>query len=360
MRGGVVLALVLAAGVAAPPARAAVDLLQRLEEKGIITAEERTELAKEQGGTVTPSGKGIGLSWASEDGRFATTLGGYGQLRYTFQDKDEANNNSNFSVQRVRLGLNGHTFSKDLKYALSLDVYSGNQKTTVLEQYWVDYAPLPEAGLKAGQFKVPYGLQWNVSAASQQFVDRTTVDGNFRFDYDTGLVLHGKWFGGVLGYDAGVFNGEGKNQNNPDDKHLYVGRLTLQPLGKYANAESDTGRSGAPALLLGVGAVRDTAVSSHTRPNLNGRLTALGTSAVTSYNAFAGAKFLGASLQSEYHRRKIDPEAAGAAAETAVGFYAQGGYLVWGKTLEVAARYEYFDPNDDAGGDLKQQYGLGG
>jgi len=358
MNKGVLLAALLGTAVAAGPAAAALDLLQRLEEKGIITAQERQELAAEQG-KVAPQKKGFGLSWAAADGRFGATLNGYGQIRYTFQDKDEAENISNFSVQRVRLGLKGHTFQKNLTYNLSLDVYSGNGKTTVLENFWVNYAPLAEAELMAGHFKVPYGLQWNISAASQQFVDRTTVDGNFRFDYDTGLALHGKLVKGILGYDLGVFNGEGKNKNNPDDKHLYVARLTVQPLGKYARSESDTGRSAAPALLVGAGVAYDEEAVSHTRKDLNDRLTALGPSDVLSYNAFVGAKYLGASLQSEYHHRWIDPVDSTKDDQEARGFYVQSGYFVWGKTLEVAGRYEFFDPHTGASGDLKQQYGLG-
>ena len=83
----------------------------------------------------------------------------------------------------------------------------------------------------------------------------------------------------------------------------------MTPLGKYSMSESDLPRSKNPTLLLAAGAAYDNDVASHTRSNLNGRLasTALGKSDVTSWNAFAGFKWLGASVQTEYHRRKIDP-----------------------------------------------------
>lgn len=348
---------VLAAGLlAAQPAAAAVDLLQRLVEKGILTEEERKELAKEQ--DVVSSHKGRSFSWATPDGRFRTELYGYGQVRYTFDDRDQGNNRSNFSVQRARLGLRGNAFLKDLKYQLFLNVYSGDQNAVSLFDWFADYTPLPELGFRVGQSKVPYAVQWNISAANLQFVERTTVDANFRLDRDTGVTLHGRLFD-MLSYDLGVYNGEGTNKNNPDDKHLYVARLTLEPLGRYPMAESDLARSKSPLLLLSAAFAYNNDVASHTRPNLNGRLTetALGRSDVTGWNGFAGLKWMGASAQAEYHRRKIDPEDSTKDHETAVGFYAQAGYLVWKNTLEVAGRYEYFDPNDDLGDNLRQEYG---
>jgi hypothetical protein len=341
--------------LAVRPAFAAVDLLQRLVDKGILTEEERKELAKEQ--DVVSSHKGS-FSWSTRDGKFSAQLYGYGQVRYTFQDNDASENTSDFEVQRARLGLRGNAFLKDLKYQLFLNVYSGDEKNVSLFDWFVDYTPLKEVGVKVGQAKVPYATQWNISAASQQFVDRTTVDGNFRLDRDTGVTVHGQ-FASMVSYDVGVYNGEGTNKKNPDDKHLWVARVMVEPLGKYSFSEGDLPRSRQPTLLVSGAAAYDNEVASHTRSNLNGRLQALGKSDVTSWNAFAGFKWLGASVQSEYHRRKIDPVADGADEETAVGFYAQGGYLVWRDAVEVAARYEYFDPNNDNGDDLRQEYGLG-
>ncbi|MFU8856411.1 MAG: porin [Deferrisomatales bacterium] len=357
MRKAVVLGMAVAAVAllaAARPAHAAVDLLQRLVEKDIISEEERKELAKEQ--DVVSAHRGRSFSWATPDGAFRAELYGYGQVRYTFDDRDQGDNRSNFSVQRMRLGLRGNAFIKDLKYQLLLNVYSGDENRVSLFDWFADYTPLPELGLKAGHYKVPYAVQWNISAANLQFVERTTVDANFRFDRDTGVTVHGTFFS-MLSYDVGVYNGEGTNKNNPDDGHLYVARLTLEPLGRYALAESDIARSKSPIVLLSAAFAQNNDVASHTRGNLNGRLTALGPSDVTSWNGFAGLKWMGASAQAEYHRRKIDPEDSTLDDETAVGFYAQGGYLVWKNKLEVAGRYEYFDPNDDLADNLRQEYG---
>jgi phosphate-selective porin OprO/OprP len=353
-RIGLALGAMLAGMMAATPGRAAVDLLQRLQEKGIITEQERQELAKEESKVETIH-KGS-FAWSTEDGRFRTQLYGYGQVRYTFQDNDQSENTSNFSVQRARLGVRGNAFLKDLKYQLYLNIYSGNEKDVSLFDWFVDYTPLKELGVKAGQYKVPYGVQWNTSAASLQFVDRSTVDGDFRLDRDTGLTLHGTVFD-TLTYDAGVFNGEGTNKNNPNDKMLWVGQLTFDPLGKFPSAESDIGISKSPLVRLTGGVAYDDDVSSHSRSNLNNQLKVLGASDVTQYDAFAGLMYMGASVRAEYYWRKIAPRASSEDNQIAAGFYAQGGFFVWRDKLEVAARYEYFNPNFDVADDLTQEYG---
>ncbi|MFQ5509067.1 MAG: porin [Leptospirillia bacterium] len=300
-----------------------------------------------------------GFSLATPDGRFSLRLYGYGQMRFTLTDRDGGTNQSNFAVQRARLGLTGNAFDPRLAYTLYLNVYSGKADADVaLFDLYADYTPSGRPGIKVGQYKVPYGVQWNISAASLQFVERTTVDGNFRLDRDTGVSVHGLVRAG-LRYDLGVFNGEGTNQSSPDTGHLWVARLMASPLGQYALAESDPGNSAEPRLLLALGGAFNDNVASHSRGNLDGRLTVLGKSDVTSLNAFAGFRWRGATAQVEMHHRRIDPVNSANVPETAVGLVAQGGFFIVPGRLELAARYEYFDPNRDASGDLVREGGLG-
>ncbi|GAB4278301.1 MAG: hypothetical protein Kow0092_34090 [Deferrisomatales bacterium] len=349
-------ALAVAMVWGAAPGWGAVDLLERLEQRGVLTAAERQELVAQQ----PPAGPAVAdrLSFASRDGRFSGRLYGYGQVRYTFEDRKQADDLSRFSVQRVRLGLAGHALGNNLTYKVYLNVYSGNETSTDLFDFYADYAFAPSLAVRAGAYKVPYGIQWNVSASRLQFVERTGVDANFRFDRDTGITVHGT-LGAGLAYDAGVFNGEGRNRNNVDDGHLYVGRLLWAPFGGRVFAgQSSLTRPSRPQLFLSASAAYDDDVSSHTRSNLDGRLEALGTSDVASVAAFVGLRYRGFSLGAEGHRRRIDPLDEGAANETAVGYYVQGGALVWRDMVEVAGRYETFDPDDDRGDDRTRAYGV--
>ncbi len=351
-----VLAVLATLGVGARPGWARVDLVERLEQRGIITAAERKELEAQQAPAVPAAPNH--LSYRSRDGRFSGRIYGYGQVRYTFRELEDAENQSNFSVQRTRVGLKGHAFRRNLRYKVYVNVYSGNEKGTDLFDFFGDYAFAPWFAVKAGAYKVPYGVQWNVSASKLQFVERSGVDATFRFDRDTGVTVHGKLAGG-LSYDAGVFNGEGRNRNNSGDGHLYVGRVVWAPVGGSPLAgEPSLNRPERPQVFLAASVAYDDDVAGHTRKNLNGRLTALGTSDVVSVGGFAGMAYRGFSLRAEGHRRRIDPKADGVDDETATGLYVQGGALVWRDVVEVAGRYEFFDPNTDASDDLTQSYGV--
>lgn len=236
MRRWMVWVVALVAGAVATPGLAAVDLLERLAEKGISTEEERQELAKQEQVKETHKNS---FSWMTKDGKFSLQLYGYGQVRYTYDDKDNDESRSNFSVQRARVGVRGNAFLKELKYQLYLNAYSGNEKDVSLFDYFLDYVRRPKFGIKAEQYKVPYGVQWNISASALQFVERTTVDGNFRMDSDTGVSLHGKLFS-MLSYDLGIFNGEGTNKTIPTPTMSTRGAFASNPLGNILSTSPTT------------------------------------------------------------------------------------------------------------------------
>jgi|GEM_PF-1994050 len=344
-------ALAAALLLTASAAAAADDLPALLVQKGVITRAEAEGL----GGSVT---HGPSFRLATGDGAFSLTPYGYGQVRYTLTSVDGGTNTSNFAVQRARLGVKGNAFGPDLHYQLFLNVYGGKANEPVrLFDWFADYRAGPRVSVKAGQYKVPYAVQWNVSAAQLQFVERGIVDATFRLDRDTGLSAHGALAEGVT-YDVGVFNGEGAEQVNPDVHHLWVARLTAAPLGAFAPHESDLERSPEARVLLVAGAAYDDDVASHTVTSLNGRLAALGTSDLVAWNLFAGLRRGGGEARAEYHRRYLDPLAAAAPTETAEGLALQGGWML-SPQVEAAARFSYLDPDTHAGGDLTRAAGLG-
>lgn len=240
----------------------------------------------------------------SGDGGFRMGLFGYGQVRYTNLSRDEGDDTSEFTVQRARAGIKGHAFDKKLKYRLYLNVYSGSGSGTDLFDYWVQYSPSSDFGIRAGQWKVPYANSWNVSGSSQQFVDRSAVDTNFR-----------------------------------------LGRAVLEPLGKFPKTETDLGKSEKPRVKISIAVASNDELTSHSRSNLRRRLTKLGPSDVASENAYLGFVYQGFAAHAEFHQREIDPLAAGLASEGASGSYVQAGY--------------FFDPNDDANADSRDEIGVG-
>ncbi|MBI5015724.1 MAG: hypothetical protein HZB55_09585 [Deltaproteobacteria bacterium] len=354
------LAALAGALAAAAPGNAAVDVLDRLVEKGILTQAERDELKKEEPKVTLGYKNNFFLT--SPDNKFRLDIYGYGQVRYTFTGKEDGDNTDNFGVQRLRLGFRGHAFTEKLKYGVLLNVYPGENTSTNkdvnLFDFFVDYTPWNELGVKVGQFKVPYSTSWNLSASGLQFVERSSVDSNFRLDRDTGVDVHGNLLGTLLSYDVGMFNGEGWNKTNAaDTKHLYVARVSSEPFGKYPFHESDNELSKSFLAHLSAAAAYNDDLKTHSIKNLNDRLTTLGQSDVKSFNGFVGMKFRGASVQAEGYHRVIASQEKGK--ETARGGYVQAGYFVYRDVVEAAARCEYCDPNREVADDLKQEYGGG-
>ncbi|MBI5138165.1 MAG: hypothetical protein HZA24_12660 [Nitrospirae bacterium] len=347
--------ILTACALATPHAALAADSLgELLRDKGVVSQAELDALPQ----PVSTAHDGKNFTWRTADRRFDMRLYGYGQFRYTLTDAQPGTNTDGFTVQRARLGANGHAFADDLAWQLFLNVYSGKADAAVgLFDLFADYTPSTRLGVRVGQHKVPYAVQWNISAANLQFVERGAVDAAFRLDRDTGVTLHGAATPNVQ-YDLGVFNGEGLNRNNAGTGHLWVARLMATPLGRYALAESDQAGTAQPAVLLALGAAFNDNVASHTITSLNGRLAALGRSDVSGLNAFAGIRWRGASAQAEAHRRRIDPATSGTPAETARGLAVQAGWFVVPGKVEVAARHEHLDPDTRLSGDLVRETGV--
>lgn len=343
---------------------ALVLLIGLVSNRSVWAGQDVQSQAMEANVTTVETGYKDNFYLKTTDNRFRLYIYGYGQVLYTYQTNDitAKDDLSNFQVQRVRLGIKGYAYSDKLKYQLLLSASQSKQFDTVsLLDWFIDYSLIKEFGIKAGQFKVPYSTSFTISASDLQFVERTQVDANFRLDRDDGINLYGNLFESKLTYNVGVYNGEGRNKSNPDNGNLYSARLVFEPLGKYPYHESDNEMSEKFLMMLSAAyAINQNQVGS-TNTNLDSRLDpkVLGISDVTNYNGFVGLKYRGTSIHGEYYHGVIDPEKNGLSNETGDGYYLQAGYFVLPKAVEIAARYESFDPDRDKDNDKRNKYGGG-
>jgi hypothetical protein len=107
-----------------------------------------------------------------------------------------------FEVARMKVGLEGTAFSKDLTYAFVWDS-TPDSGGMILTDAWAKYMFADQWGMRAGQFRDPVGHEWLTSDGRLLAVDRSLMD-----------ALLG---GGVVGYTQGVtvvYNGE-RDNNNP-------------------------------------------------------------------------------------------------------------------------------------------------
>ncbi len=157
-------------------------------------------------------------------------LGGFAQFYGASWDPGT----DTFQLRRARLSLGG-TIVKSLSFKLSVDLV----KSPALLDAQIDYAPLKEAGLRFGQFLVPFSLDSVTSAADIEMVSRPAavealapgrdIGSSGR---DAGLAAFGSWK--IAEYAFGFFNGSGINKADADGRKDFSGRLVLKPLSFLA------------------------------------------------------------------------------------------------------------------------------
>ncbi|HJV67310.1 MAG TPA: porin [Geomonas sp.] len=349
-----------------------------LKEKGVITEDDYKAVTKSKPINYT---LGNGFTLTSPDEKFKLTLGSIMQVRYSLTDLDDVNNkptkqaqdSSRFELRRIKLYLNGYAYSRDLTYKVMMNfanLQGGSVKNGgLLEETYLNYRLLDELQFRFGQDKVQFGRQFITSSAAQEFVDLSVATNAFAPGFDTGIMAHGKIAGGLVNYNVGGYGGAGQNTYRSSTNNAFTARVTVNPLGDMKYSESDVEYSEKPLLSVGGNYYRNSLnpneMNTATATNNNLMFTNLATgwyglgnplspagkqvsaTETVDFNT-AGAdvafKWRGFSAQGEYFYGQADGQTTHNTTR-AEGFYAQAGYFVIPKTLEVAGRYSYIDPN---------------
>ncbi len=141
-------------------------------------------------------------------------------------------------LSRARLGLKGRVLGH-FDYEVERE-FRGTFGATRLRSPWTDvyvevrdYFPLR---LKAGKFKLPFGMEENTSSANLDFVYRTRASDYLSPGRDRGILARGqflrKWRGN---YEGGVFQNDGENAHEKDATAktggaTFAAHVTGQPL----------------------------------------------------------------------------------------------------------------------------------
>ena len=355
-----------------------------LKEKGVITEEDYKAVNKNR---PVDYKLGEGFTFTSADEKFKGSIGVSEQIRYTYLNYDHdyaANagkaNQSEFKLRRIKLYFNGYAYSPDLTYKVQANFAElGNNPSSpskFMEETYMNYRLMDEVQFRFGQDKVPFARQELTSTTAQQFVDRSFVTDAFKPGYDTGLKVLGKVAGGLLNYDLGVFGGAGQSVFRTTNDNAFAARITVNPLGDMKYSEADLDNSETPLVSVGANYYRNTmngdttGVTEANNVNLAGSwlksgLTATGNPMgavakdkinIDSVGVDAAFKWLGASFQGEYFLGFAKGQHGPAEKLLrAHGFYAQAGYFVLPKHLELAVRYAWMDPNRDKANNLKNE-----
>lgn len=245
-----------------------------------------------------------------------------------------------FGLQHVRLVFEGENPGRG---RLNLEIATApNVELTEMD---LGFDLTPHTVLRVGRMKVPYSRGGLVSESRAQFVVRTDQS-TLATGRQLGIALKQSFdIAGISDFatlEVGAFNGDKEAErstiNNIDEEFLYTARLVVQPTGKLKKlyegdlrplAERDTLHA-----TLGLGATTEkNAAEDYDQIRAGADLNLL----------YGGASLLAESLYLE--RRfdgDVDIDYSGLGWAVAAGSFVPGSWT--SEHLELAARYEWFDP----------------
>jgi phosphate-selective porin OprO/OprP len=269
-----------------------------------------------------------------------------------------------FRLRRARINLTGE-FAEQFDFKIEGDfgqsdgISSGRTAFSATDIF-VNWHRFPEAQIKLGQWKAPFGLEQITPDTKLFMIERSLPTGALTPERQIGVQLWGKPFANIwpeqkdlLTYYAGIFNGNGRNvTNNDNNNFMYVGRLELMPLhgkllgqdasvkfgGDILNSRDDAGTNISPALNLKVN--EDGSLSSFTLPGADER-TAWSLDAWLNIGPF---DLIGEYFSEEVNGRTVNGVAPGFADFEPSGWYVQGSYFIVPKKLQAAVRFEDLNP----------------
>ncbi|MBN8609589.1 MAG: hypothetical protein J0L92_03340 [Deltaproteobacteria bacterium] len=300
---------------------------------------------------------GRGLTFHSDDDRFSLQIRGRLQAQAFVEsgvsDADPAS--VDFLVRRARLVFRGHLLDANLEYYVQLGLAPRDMEPDLLipvRDAQIAWTGLRDMNVRVGVMKVPFSRERVISSSSLQLVDRSIVNAELAVDRDNGVQLYSNdlfGLGGYLGYQLGVFGGDGRLRVNNDLGLLYVARVQVQPFGRFDDSyiESDLTREERLRLSIGVG-------FAYNEDTNRRRRTTTDFYQLARFSYFHGEadlilKYAGFSLQAELLLRQVDGAASATNLDaqgmeivetsgSALGWFAQAGYLFDFAPVEIAAR----------------------
>ena len=342
-RSRAALAVLIPAALAVAPAFAKDDLLETLAQKGVLTVEEYEKLKAQRKTEVTVNTED-GLKITSADGNSSVQVGTVQQLDVARYNDDVAPLADGSELRRSRLSLSG-TFLKDWAYRVEYE-FSG---TTGVTDAYVSYSALKPFTVTVGQFKQPFGMEALAADKNVTFMERG-LPFAFVITRAPGVMVgtsRSNWSA-----SAGLFGEPVGNVQAGDDGYGATARVTYAPwmstqgvvhLGLGASWRKPTEDNSTN--LVGP---KFTTVRFRSKPESNilaQRFVDTGEIADVDQYQIAGLEFAAqrgaASLQSEYHRVKVDRD-SGSSLDFG-GWYAQVAYTLTGESRAYRADRGIFE-----------------
>lgn len=155
-----------------------------------------------------------GFYLESPNGEFKLKLNGYAQVQSRFfPNEDGDTGTDSIFLRRVRPTVEATVFKY---FDVKIQPDFGQGEAELADGYMDVRYFGPWANFRAGKVKVPLSLERLESGSDLMFVERSIAN-RLTPNRDVGLMLHGDFFEGLVGYQAGVFNGVNDNASGDGD-----------------------------------------------------------------------------------------------------------------------------------------------
>lgn len=107
-----------------------------------------------------------------------------------------------------------------------------------LQNVYVNYAPSLLLNLQVGQFNLPFTMENSTSSNATTFLERSLPVRAFAVPEvrDVGVMLWGGVDKSLAFWSLGLFNGDGMNRPNADNRFMTAGRVFVRPLARTRGA----------------------------------------------------------------------------------------------------------------------------
>ncbi len=104
---------------------------------------------------------------------------------------------------------------------------------------FINYVADPAFNVQVGQYLLPFSFENRISDNTTPFMERSLPVRNLGAptQRDIGAMVWGDLAGGFLGYSVGIYDGDGPNRPNQDDRYDYYARVVVHPMARSSRGD---------------------------------------------------------------------------------------------------------------------------
>jgi phosphate-selective porin OprO and OprP len=142
-------------------------------------------------------------------------------------------------LARRRIGVAG-----DIEHLVEFQIEGELGDDEPWRDVYANYHQFAAVQVQGGKFKLPFSLDENTSVTNLDFVYRSLAANQLAPGRDRGVMVHGRLFRKVLGYEIGAFDHDGRNGRTRNAARVFgeqtvAGRVTVQPFRSQKSQASD-------------------------------------------------------------------------------------------------------------------------